>query len=265
MKNYVYGFLLLMIYLLTGFKSAEIKRTEIEYAGLNCVVVEGKNAENIMELFQQMQAEGEREGYCPLIILRDEQTSGGRSVLDEWLEMQAEDYGSLTEYTQLLLSEYKDIEAEDYFDTKSELYLEYIQWENGEGQSYITGNPDVEPQNELYISYVEDIYIAKVPTDKPYEVLAYIPMGGYNDCPPTQEHMAIAKKWYEEYGAVPCAVSYDIVQYYLDIPVTEDAALEKLKKEQFIYCYDIVLQGVGSIENLMRSLDGSRFWFFWWD
>lgn len=258
-----YGFLLLLIICtLIGCKSADIELTEIEYAGLNCVVVEEKNSNKIMKIYQQMQEEGAKEGYYPLIILRDEQTTGGRSVLDEWLEMQAENYDSLDEYVQELLDKYPEIDAEDYFDRMSESYLE---WENIIGDSDIADLSEVEQQNELYISYTEDIYIAKVPTDKPYEVLAYIPMGGYNECPLTEEHIAIAKKWYEEYGAVPCAVSYDTVQYYLDTSVTGNEALEELKKEQFMYCQDIVTQGSGSLENLKLSIKGSKFWFFWWD
>ena len=238
---------------------------EIEYAGLNCVAVEDKNSVKIMKLFRQMQAEGEKAGYCPLIILRDEETQGDRSVLDEWLGIQSEDYNSLNDYTQFLLSEYKDIDVEEYFDSMSEFYLQQAQWEEGEGQPYLLEIEKAGPQNELSVSFIKDIYIAKVPTDNPYEVLAYIPMGGYNDCPSTDNHIAIAKKWYEEYGAVPCAVSYDTVQYYLAKPVTDDTSLEQLKKEHFIYCYDIVAQGVGSLEDLKRSNKGSRFWYFWWD
>lgn len=256
---------ILSLLFLSGCKQVETKPEEIQYAGLDCIVVESRDSDEIMKLFEQMQAEGKVKGYCPLIIMRDEQTPGGRSVLDEWLEIQAGDNGSLPEYTQSLLNEYQDIEVETYFDDMSDYYQEMSAWEAGEGRSYIEDLSGIESQNDLYTSYIEDIYIARVPTDKPYEVLAYVPIGGYNDCPPAGEHIAIAEKWYEEYGAVPCAVSYDIVQFYLETPVTDDTALDELTREQFIYCYDIVLQGVGSLEGLKKSLDGSRFWFFWWD
>ncbi len=237
----------------------------LEYAGLECVVVEEKDPDKIMKIFREMQAEGREMGYTPLIVLRDEWPGDERSVLDECLELSAEDYGSLEAYTTWLLDEYQTIDAENYFNENSKFYLEYAEWEQGAGMEYIGDLGEAESQDDLYISFIEDIYIAKVPTDKPYEVLAYIPIGGFNDCPANEDHLAIAKQWYEEYGAVPCAVSYDIVQYYLETPVTDEAALEKLKREQYIYCYDIVDQGVGSLENLARSLDGSKFWFFWWD
>lgn len=254
--------------LLTGCKMAAgepaaEELAEIEYAGLNCVVVEERNQTKIMKLFNHMQAEGIKEGYTPLIILRDQKS--GRSVLDEWLGYAEEDHGSLSEYTKQILDEYKDMDAEQYFESSAEYYLEHLQWEGGEGQPYIADIEAAGPDHNLSINYAEHIYIAKVPTDKPYEVLAYLPIGGFNNCPPTKAHLAIAKKWYEKYGAVPCAVSHDIVQYYLADPVKDDAALEELKREQYIYCNDVVDQGVGSLENLKRSLDGSSIWFFWWD
>lgn len=255
---------LLAALILSGCRLPAGEPAEIEYAGLKCVVVEERNQAKIMKLFQQMQAEGAKEGYTPFIILRDEDKSG-RSVLDEWLGFAEEDHGSLSEYTRQILNEYEDLDAEEYFESSAQYYLEQQQWEKGEGQLYVGDINAAVPDHELYIDYVEQIYIAKVPTVKPYEVLAYIPVGGFNDCPPTKYHLAVAKKWYEAYGAVPCAVSYDIVQYYLADPVTDDAALEELKREQYIYCYDIVDQGVGSLENLKRSLNGSSIWFFWWD
>lgn len=261
MKKTAGWLFLLPVFLLTGCQPGETKREEIEYAGLPCVVVEDRASEKIMDLFRQMQTEGREEGYSPLIILRDEQTPGGRSVLDDWMEVQAEDHRSLPEYTEQLLMEYKGIDADEYFERMSDYYLEQVEWEAGDEY----GDEVMEPDHELYTAYVEQIYIAKVPTDLPYEVLAYLPMGGYNDCPMPEEHLAIAKKWYEEYGAVPCAVSYDTVQYYLELPVTDEDALTELKREQFIYCYDIVTQGVGSLEYLKQSLDGSSIWFFWWD
>ncbi|MEN3327087.1 MAG: hypothetical protein V7638_1894 [Acidobacteriota bacterium] len=45
---------------------------------------------------------------------------------------------------------------------------------------------------------------------------------------------------------------------------TRDEALA-LAKQQFIYCSDIVHQGVGSVEALAATLFGATVWYFWWD
>ena len=35
--------------------------------------------------------------------------------------------------------------------------------------------------------------------------------------------------------------------------------------EQFLFCEDIVSQGVETISNLGATLLNSPYWFFWWD
>jgi Domain of unknown function (DUF4253) len=47
-------------------------------------------------------------------------------------------------------------------------------------------------------------------------------------------------------------------------PSTKEEAL-KLAQEQYWFCYDIVEQGVGTIENLAGGLMASSVWYFWWD
>jgi len=47
-------------------------------------------------------------------------------------------------------------------------------------------------------------------------------------------------------------------------PSTKEEAL-RLAQEQYWFCYDIVEQGVGTIENLAGGLMASNIWCFWWD
>jgi hypothetical protein len=47
-------------------------------------------------------------------------------------------------------------------------------------------------------------------------------------------------------------------------PATRDVAVE-LAREQYLYCNDIVDQGLGSLEALAASLMEANWWFFWWD
>ena len=92
-----------------------------------------------------------------------------------------------------------------------------------------------------------------------------MPMGGFNDCPTPAEQAAVFKFWYEKYGAVPGAVTYDNWELYIDKPLKENNELEGLAEEQFAFCYDIVMQGCGDIRSLASCLRNSHVWYFWWD
>jgi len=47
-------------------------------------------------------------------------------------------------------------------------------------------------------------------------------------------------------------------------PPTREAALE-LAREQYVYCSDIVDQGVQTLSALAAVLMQSAWWYFWWD
>jgi len=47
-------------------------------------------------------------------------------------------------------------------------------------------------------------------------------------------------------------------------PRTREAALE-LAREQYVYCSDIVDQGVQTLSALAAVLMESDWWYFWWD
>ena len=71
----------------------------------------------------------------------------------------------------------------------------------------ITGEFSLEEQMDHFLS-IEDvinkkIIIAKIPTDKPWEVAAWVPMGGFNDCPMPEEQVAVFKYWYENMELLP--------------------------------------------------------------
>ena len=59
------------------------------------------------------------------------------------------------------------------------------------------------------------LILAKIPVKNPWEIFAYLPFGNWNDCPNTPELMAAAKYWFEQYGAVPAAMSHDELEFLL--------------------------------------------------
>ena len=110
------------------------------------------------------------------------------------------------------------------------------------------------------------IILAEIPVKNPWEVFAYLPFGGWNECPANEEHMAVAKYWFEKYGAFPALMTHDVLEYVLpDVHgIAKEQALD-LALEQYAYCNDIVDQGVETVGRLADGLAKSSYWYFWWD
>ena len=78
-------------------------------------------------------------------------------------------------------------------------------------------------------------------------------------------HVAVHRKWREEYGAQIVGISGDTINMRVSRrPATREEALA-LAREQFLYCSDLVLQGTETLEVLAASLMESDWWYFWWD
>ena len=103
----------------------------------------------------------------------------------------------------------------------------------------------------------DNVILVKVPTTKPYEILAYFGMGS--------EGIATVKYWYEKYGAVPAAITYDEIEFYVERPVQTLEEAKKLAVEHYAFCYDIVDQCYGTFEKLVDGLYKNIQWYFWWD
>ena len=62
---------------------------------------------------------------------------------------------------------------------------------------------------------------------------AWLPFGGWNDCPDTHELMAAAKYWAERHGAVPAAMSHDELEFVLAKPVRgEEAGIIRSRRKK---------------------------------
>lgn len=84
-------------------------------------------------------------------------------------------------------------------------------------------------------------------------------------CPSPEVQVAFCKCWFDRYGAVITSVLVDIVGFSAERPPSSLEQARELAWEQFVYCPDSVHQGIGTVNNLAKTLVGSRNWFFWWD
>jgi len=234
-----------------------------EYLGCPCTYFpSAKDDSSIMEAYYQAQARGKQEGFVPMLVAVDE-------LLLECFELNGEDKSaeqarqellsapleSGEEFLQQWLREIKENLEED-----EPGYWEQLMGEvsDGEGIDRFLSIWDYGGKQTI------PIVLAEIPVKNPWEVFAYLPFGGWNECPANEEHMAVAKYWFEKYGAVPALMTHDVLEYSLPAPVSREKAIE-VAWEQFTYCSDIVEQGVGTVGRLADGLAESSCWYFWWD
>ncbi|MDQ3930735.1 MAG: DUF4253 domain-containing protein, partial [Chloroflexota bacterium] len=133
-----------------------------------------------------------------------------------------------------------------------------------------------EPHNYFSIPYewtddftglrpLPTVHIALVPTVANWEVPAYLKFGGWNDCPPPEQHVAVLKRWHELYGAQVVGLTHEVLELGVTRPPKDRTAALIVALEQYAYCYDIVDQGTESIAALAATLLDASVWYFWWD
>ena len=102
----------------------------------------------------------------------------------------------------------------------------------------------------------DNVILVTVPTTKPYEILAYFGMGS--------EGIATVKYWYEKYGAVPAARTYDEIEFYVERPVLTFEEAKKLAIEQYAFCYGLLWECYDTLDELASAIYKNVQWYFWW-
>ncbi len=110
-----------------------------------------------------------------------------------------------------------------------------------------------------------EVFIATLPTADSTTIPLHLRFGDWNDCPPPFAHTLMARHWQEKFGAELATVASDVVEFTVARPPADDAIALELAKQQYLYCNDIVDQGVGSVATLAAALRFSTRWYFWWD
>lgn len=110
-----------------------------------------------------------------------------------------------------------------------------------------------------------DVIIATIPTDDSTTIPLHLRFGDWNACPSPHIHTAVARYWRDRFGAEIATVAGGIVEFTVSRPPSTDKEASELAMQQYLYCNDIVDQGVGSIATLGLALRKSTRWYFWWD
>lgn len=236
---------------------------------------------DLRDAYKEASDRGKKEGFVPVIVAADD-------ILAEWFTMIWDDGyqkdnvlnekgGEGDKILKKRYDTYKVINGEnktdndmdigDYaIDAADTVYIDEIVG-MGYGSMDTVGKIDTLSSFESYEGNLNcECILFEIPVTYPWEVMAWLPMGGWNECPDSVEMLAICRYWYEQYGAVPAVVSHDTMEFVLETPVSEEDAT-KLAKEHYAFCEDMTAQ-LGyqySEKSLADSLCGSTVWYFWWD
>lgn len=77
-------------------------------------------------------------------------------------------------------------------------------------------------------------------------------------------HVAFFRYWFERHHAIVTPVADKVIELQLETPPTTLQDSHKIAFEHFVYCPDILYEGIGTVGNLAGELLNGRLWWFWW-
>jgi hypothetical protein len=108
------------------------------------------------------------------------------------------------------------------------------------------------------------VFLLFLPVTVSWQVPAFLRLGGWNQCPQTKAHIAIARAWQKRYGAEIISTTSNIVEMSVNNPPkTKDESL-KVAREQFLYCSDLIHRKHKTLSALAATLIDAHTWSFWW-
>ena len=208
--------------------------------------------EEVSEKYLATYKDGKEKGYIPVFLtvdeyllktfeisMKDENTDNMIDIFNKNLE-KAKNINPIELFNKFIeQSMDKYFTEDDYkFDDSNKNNLKFLTIFNNEG------------------NLKNNVILVKVPTTKPYEILAYFGM--------RSEGIATVKYWYEKYGAVPAAITYDEIEFYVERPVQTFEEARKLAIEQYAFCYGLLWECYDTLDELASAIYKNVHWYFWW-
>ena len=209
--------------------------------------------EEASEKYLATYRDGKEEGYTPIfltvddyllktfkITMKDENTDNMIDIFNKNLE-KAKNINSIELFNKFLKQQTickLFIEGDYKFDDSNKNNLKFLTIFNNEG------------------NLKDNVILVKVPTTKPYEVLAYFGM--------ESEDIAIVKYWYEKYGAIPASITYDEIEFYVERPPQTLEETKKLAVEHYAFCYGLLWGCYDTLEEAASTIYKNVHWYFWW-
>lgn len=257
---------------------SDLAEAMMEYLDCECTYFPSMTDDDpIMSAYNYAKRESVKEGFVPVLIKADDEILWECLIMNSDSDSDGEDDfafdpDKVAEYRKKMLSapveNSKAVLEEMIGQRKEEAEDDDMDWDEE-----ILGEMEGGYDNRRFSSYWNSdnnmtypLILAKIPVKNPWEIFAYLPFGGWNECPNTPELMAVAKYWFEQHGAVPAAMSHDELEFLLPAPVPEEKAMDAAV-ELYGFCPDVIDQGpedatVGALADVLRQ---STVWYFWWD
>ena len=257
---------------------SELTEALMEYLDCECTYFPSmKDDDPIMSAYSYAKRESVKEGFVPVLIKADDETLWECLIMNSDPDSDGEDdYAfdpeKVAEYRKKILSapvkDSKAVLEALIGQRKEEAEDDDLDWEEE-----VLGEMEGGYDNDRFSCYWDSdshmtypLILAKIPVKNPWEIFAYLPFGNWNECPDTPDLMAVAKYWFQQYGAIPAAMSHDELEFLLPAPVSQEKAME-VATEQYGFCPDIVDQEqddptVGNLADVLRQ---STVWYLWWD
>ena len=222
------------------------------------VFSKGSDPKLVEEAYFEALKRGQADGFYPAVVCLDDYAL-------EWLLEINEDADK-----DRILSEWED-RGEEILKERYEEYTEYL--EEDELSNFIGDEKEGDVLREFcgYCSFTDgsleaDTLLLEIPVRHPWEIIAYVPMGGWNECPAPGEMIPVCKYWYEKYGAVPAVFTHDVMEFYAPNGLNGNDPIEAAK-EHYEFCSDRIDQGTRTykVSELAAGLTKSTVWYFWWD
>lgn len=256
------------------YRPSRIARRTEEFLNCPCHIYGPTEDDSVLlQAYREAWVRGRKEGFTPVLVVPDE---GLLATLVINSDPASEEAG-ISEYDPDIVDDYREAMLNLYLTEGHEYFESLMDLRRHESrrlpleveESEMTGGEEVRVP-ETYWDFdrntTYETILAEIPTENPWEIFAWLPMGAWNECPDTMELMSAAKYWYEEYGAVPCAVSRDEVEFWVEHPVEDKEEALRLAAEQYAFCPDRVeeCEKRKSVGALADSLTKSKIWYFWW-
>ena len=221
--------------------------------------IKAESFEEVSKKYLAAYKDGKEKGYTPVFLVLDD------NLLETFeINMEDEDTDNMMDLVKSNLEKYKDINAVEFLkkfqeqttDDVKEDIEEYFTNDDYEFDDDDKSNLELSTVFDYDGNFKDNVILVKVPTTKPYEILAYFGMGS--------EDIATVKYWYEKYGAIPASITYDEMEFYVERPPQTLEETKKLAVEHYAFCYGLLWGCYDTLEEAASTIYKNVQWYFWW-
>lgn len=256
---------------------SENAKTIIEYLDCPCEIFKDLiDDDNLIFAYENALSEGKEKGFIPLMIVPSDTMLEMMEIHCDDFNIEPADKDGLRKIRDLFIEKANALNPSECIEKLIAEFKEAVEddgdeWENVigkilKGDELCSFDSYWDHDNEV----MAEVILAKIPVKNPWELAAWIPMGGFNDCPLPHVQVAVMKHWYEKYSAIPSIVTYDTWEFSVlnydekgGFPIEDKKEAMKLAIEQAAFCLDKVNDE--KIGQIAGGLMKSKVWYFWWD